>query len=221
MVVLAIVVILTSMLMPGLRSVREAANRLACANNMRQIGYAITSYANDNGDFLPASVFSIPDNPMPQELMALTSGGTDSHFDGIGRLLPHAGCYLDSPGCMYCPSHHGEHSLERYESTLEAPFLTPDRAYANYHYRGDTDTETSLRYRLDNSHNFVMLSDGLRTRSDFNHGDGLNLLYGDLAVSFYFDSDKSIYETLPEDPLTVPQTAFFNLLWKTLVTPND
>ncbi len=199
LVVLFIVVILTSLLMPGLRSVRESANRLSCASNMRQIGYALTCYATDYADALPFSYFGSADIKMPQEMMAATTGGTEGVFEGIGRLLPHCGCYLDSPSCLYCPSHHGEHTLERYEASLAKPFGN-ERAFTNYHYRGDADPESGKRYTLTNDHSFLMLSDGLRTKSDFNHENGLNLLHGDLAVSWLADVDGSILNQLPDSP---------------------
>ncbi|MDZ4829076.1 MAG: type II secretion system protein, partial [Phycisphaerae bacterium] len=215
MVVLAIVVILTSLLMPGLRTVRESANRLSCGNNMRQIGYALTSYANDNSDFLPASSFATNDVKLPQELMAVTTGGAEAHFEGIGRLLPHCGGYLDSPGCLYCASHHGEHSLERYADAFDRP-AGNERAYSNYHFRGDNDPVTGTRYRLDNEHSFLLLTDGLRTRSDFNHGNGMNLLHGDLAISFFADVDGGIFSQLPEVAATNSQVVLFNQIWAEL-----
>ena len=222
LVVLAIVLILTSLLMPGLRSARETANKLACASNMRQIGYAITAYATDHNERLPYSFFGSLDVQLPAEMMAISTGGPTNTFEGIGRLLPRCGGYLDSRGCLYCPSHSGEHTLERYENVLAstpgagAPDTT--RAYSNYHYRGDVDPATGRRFRLSNEHDFLLLTDGLRTRSDFNHADGLNLLHGDLAISWYADIDDKLVDALPETVNdSVPQTVLFDQIWKELV----
>ena len=212
MVVIAIVAILTSILMPGLRTMREAANRVACASNLHQIGYALTAYAGDHNEFMPASSFNTVDMNLPQELMAITTGGPDARFEGLGRLLPRCGSYLDSPGCLYCPSHRGEHTLERYVDSLQKP-LGNVRAYANYHFRGDVNTSTGMRYRLDNEHSFLLVSDGLRTRSDFNHGNGLNLLHGDLAISFFADVDSKLIKQLPEVPVEGSQVELFKSLW--------
>jgi prepilin-type N-terminal cleavage/methylation domain-containing protein len=222
LVVLAIVLILTSLLMPGLRNARETANKLACASNMRQIGYAITAYATDHNDRLPYSYFGSLDVQLPAEMMAISTGGPTNTFEGIGRLLPRCGGYLDSRGCLYCPSHSGEHTLERYENVLAMPptagLLDTTRAYSNYHYRGDVDPATGRRFRLSNDHDFLLLTDGLRTRSDFNHGYGLNLLHGDLAISWYADVDGKLIDALPETiSEAVPQTVLFDQIWKELI----
>ncbi len=219
LVVLMIVVVLTSLLMPGLRTVRETANKLNCALNLRQIGCATTVYSTDNAERLPVSYFGSPDVMQYSEMMAITTGATSSTanaFDGLGRLLPHAGHYLDCAGCLFCPSHRGEHTLERYAVTISNPWATEERAFANYHYRGDIDPETGNRYRFSSDHSFVLASDGLRTKSDFNHGTGLNVLHGDLAVTWFDDTDGSLLGSLPEIPSDA-QTAVFDQIWKELV----
>jgi len=197
LVVLGIVVVLTSILMPGLRAVRETANKLACASNMRQMGYAITTYSSDNRDHLPYSYFGSAAVNQAFEMMAISTGGSTNTYDGLGRLLPKCGHYLSSSACLYCPSHHGEHPPERYESTL-SDLSSNVRAYSNYNYRGDADPLSGKRYLMENDHAFVLLTDGLRTKSDFNHGNGLNLLHGDLAVSWYTDVQDSLLKSLPE-----------------------
>jgi len=54
LVVIAIIAILAGMLLPALGRAKDAARRIACVNNERQLGLAIRMYADDNNEKYPS-----------------------------------------------------------------------------------------------------------------------------------------------------------------------
>jgi prepilin-type N-terminal cleavage/methylation domain-containing protein/prepilin-type processing-associated H-X9-DG protein len=53
LVVIAIIAILASMLLPALARAKEAANRIKCSNNIKQVEVALKMYADDNDGLYP------------------------------------------------------------------------------------------------------------------------------------------------------------------------
>ncbi|MCA9290244.1 MAG: type II secretion system protein [Phycisphaerales bacterium] len=195
--VISVTIVLTSLMVPAIGKLKENANRIVCSSNQRQMGIAFAEYGHAHKDRLPESRFGQDEQ---YEMMASyrADGSRDSQWDGVGLL--YAEGYCREPGCLYCPSHHGEHAYERYVD--EYYRASGHRLYTNYQYTGHLEwpaegEEGPPRIKSMNDPKLILLTDGLRTRRDFNHISGMNVLRADTSVFWWGDQYRELYNMLP------------------------
>ena len=133
LVVIAVMAILTALLLPALGTAREAGWRTACLSNLRQVGVAIHSYANENDGAIPygpkAPPFTspadfYPSTGAPTSLISLQSGVAV----GLGLLLQQ---YLsDQPKVLFCPA-----ADQPLDAQTELAKVGSHQAQCSYYYR--------------------------------------------------------------------------------------
>ena len=200
MVSLSIIALMIALMVPLLGRTREAAHRLMCAGNLRQIGVGLSLYGSTHADRLPSTVFARGDDAQPQEMITLTTGTpqdpeAQADWDGLGWLIGDARMFVDSPSVLFCPSHRGRHRAEFAAKDL-ASHNVFERIYINYHYIGDLDRARDRIRRLDSDPNQALVADGMRQLSDLNHVDGSNVLRGDGSVAYWSDRHSMMFRSL-------------------------
>jgi prepilin-type N-terminal cleavage/methylation domain-containing protein len=225
LVTIAIIAVLMGILLPSLSAVNETARRVACRSNIRQIGLALVTFADQNGGLLPTSVYlpptlrtNLPFAPRtnwaaePQNMMTLNVPperkiGAIS-WDGLGILF--ADEYLPTPKIFYCPSHRGAHPYSRYAQVWGNQ--EDAELVGNYHYRGfgpmySVEANAALAASVPMTRDLdkiyprmtALVSDGMQTRLDYNHKVGVNVFRADLSADWFSDPSGRIGRSLPNN----------------------
>ncbi len=116
LVVIAIIAILAAMLLPALKSAREAGKKISCTNNLAQLMKAALSYADDGGGYMWYTGYEPDPTPYDNWVMTLTGGKTFQQAK-----------YITNKNIMVCPST----SINKYVDDY--------RTYGMYRGRGDGD----------------------------------------------------------------------------------
>ncbi len=139
LVVIAIIAVLMGLLLPAVQKVREAANRLKCTNNLKQLGIALHSYHDTNQAFPPGYVdgnnnpYSTPENDVGPGwgwaaflLPQLEQGNVYNQINfkqPVGRGVNKA-VSLQTLPLFLCPSDAYNQPVPVYDSSFSTPIAT-------------------------------------------------------------------------------------------------
>jgi len=144
LVVIAIIGALVGLLLPAVQSAREAARRMSCGNNLRQLALAVHGYQSARGCFPPSMIHT------PGTTFTSNNGSWSVH----GRILPYLeegtvavkvnleqawddgfnpvdltknwGTVKDARiGSYFCPSERNQVMRNRARSGTEVPYVFP------------------------------------------------------------------------------------------------
>jgi prepilin-type N-terminal cleavage/methylation domain-containing protein len=109
LVVIAIIAILIGLLLPAVQKVREAANRMSCQNNLKQIALASHNYQSTNGKFPPGFL-----------------GASPSYGDGTTdfNTFQHVGCLV-----YLLPYVEQDNVFRQMQAAVPADYFDPAKVY--------------------------------------------------------------------------------------------
>lgn len=202
LVVMGIVVVLLGILLPSLAGARHAARRTVCLSNLRQIGTAIYSYANDNQGRIPFGpkappMFSpadfYPSTGAVTSLVSLSSGAPVA----MGLLLKE---HLSrQPKVLFCP----EPDQDVYPDA-ELARVGIGQAQSSYYYR-----HASMTALFDNPNLAAPPADHIVLNDLGLNSNGLPISALAIDTMFLCTPDLAQFNVLPR---TQHQQKFANVL---------
>jgi len=128
LVVIAVIVILVSILVPAFTLAREGAHRATCQSNLKQIGFGLIQYSQDNDEILISDWYGTNSTIGPE--ITPPEGTVPGSYKWMDAVYP----YLKNEQVFTCPSAVNVPAIPASGSTPATPPLSPADSW---HYFGE------------------------------------------------------------------------------------
>lgn len=142
LVVIGIIAVLLAILLPALSKAKRASEQIACASNLRQLGYAFLLYCDENRGFFPAA-----QDPLSPGIWLWMGRGWRPVLEPYAMRAS-----KDNPGVFWCPG--DQNARDKFDATSYAYSM------AFYHSPDQINQMTSAAYNYNPA--FAMPPQGVK-----------------------------------------------------------